>query len=151
MKVRVEQVQFGLVLPLRQRILRPHQRVVDAQYPQDPVGTHFAAFSEESEIVGVATLLPEMPTTESDPTWRLRGMAIAEDHQREGVGRALMFSLLDFVSDVDHGGIWCTARLPAVRFYQKFDFVTVGDPYIERQLGAHIRMERIGTGHASIF
>ena len=151
MKVRVEQVQFGVVLGLRQQILRPHQLIVDVQYPQDPVGTHFAAFDAGSAVIGVATLLPEVPTNESDPTWRLRGMAVAEEAQRQGVGRALMYAIFDFVSNVDHGGIWCAARLRAVEFYEKFDFATAGEPYIERGLGAHVRMERLGTGHSSIF
>lgn len=150
MKVRVEQVQFGLVLPLRQKILRPHQLILDVQYAQDPVGTHFAAFDADGAIVGVATMLPEMPSTESDPTWRLRGMAVDDGAQRQGVGRALLYAILDFVSNVDHGGIWCAARLRAVGFYEKFDFASVGEPYIERGLGAHVRMERLGTGHGSI-
>ena len=151
MKVRVEQVQFGVVLPLRQQILRPHQLVRDVQYPQDPVGTHFAAFDVDSAIAGVVTVLPEEPTDESDPTWRLRGMAVAPESQRQGVGRALMYAIFDFVADVDHGGIWCAARLRAVGFYEKFDFASVGEPYVERGIGAHVRMERLGTGHTTIF
>jgi predicted GNAT family N-acyltransferase len=141
--VDVEQVPMGLVLPLRQRVLRPHQEIAEIITDGDLTGVHFAAFDAASVIVGVASLHNETGDAESEPRWRLRGMAIDGAWQRRGVGRDVMDALLEFVARSGGGEIWCAARLHAVEFYEKFGFVTVGDVFEEPVIGPHIRMERL--------
>ena len=53
-----------------------------------------------------------------------------------------MASILEFVQVHGGGGIWCAARVPAVGFYEKFGFITVGTTYVEPEIGPHIQMER---------
>ena len=80
------------VLPLRQAILRPGHPLQDAVFPHDtdPETVHLGAFVDE-ELVGVASIYHE-----SQPGWdnlferRLRGMAVAEEMQRKGIGSALL-------------------------------------------------------------
>jgi predicted GNAT family N-acyltransferase len=141
MSVSVEQVPVWLVLPLRQRILRPHQRVAEAVFEGDTTGTHFAAFEPDSTIVGVASLLRE--SSEDEPyCWRLRGMAVDEARQQSGIGGAIISGVVDFVARNGGGLLWCNARLSAVGFYQRFGFVEVGEVFEEPIIGPHIQMER---------
>jgi len=141
--VDVEQVPVFLVLPLRQRVLRPHQRLADVGFEGDTTGTHFAAFEASSVIVGVVSLITEPPDASGARCWRLRGMATDPPRQRQGVGRALMAGLLDFVARSGGGAIWCNARLHAVGFYELFGFVASGEVFEEPEIGPHVRMSRV--------
>jgi predicted GNAT family N-acyltransferase len=141
-RVDVEQVPAYLVLPLRQRVLRAHQNVADVGFEGDETGTHFAAFDTSSAIVGVVSLIGEPPDTSGTPSWRLRGMATEPALQRQGVGRALMSGLLDFVARSGGGSLWCNARLHAVGFYELFGFVVTGEVFEEPDIGPHVRMAR---------
>jgi predicted GNAT family N-acyltransferase len=141
-RVDVEQVPVYLVLALRQKVLRPHQNVADVGFDGDAAGTHFAAFDAASEIVGVVSLIGEPRDEIGTSRWRLRGMATDPDYQGQGVGRALMTGLLDFAARSGGGAVWCNARLHAVGFYERFDFVITGDVFEEPEIGPHVRMER---------
>ena len=135
-----------LVLPLRQRVLRAHQQIDEIVTDGDRSGVHFAAFDETGAIVGVASLHDEREAA-AEPIWRLRGMAIDERCRGEGVGRAVMDEVLDFIATSGGGLFWCNARLPAVGFYEKFGFVTVGEEFEEPVIGRHVRMERVVEGY----
>jgi predicted GNAT family N-acyltransferase len=141
--VDVEQVPTYLVLPLRQRVLRPHQSVADVGFEGDETGTHFAAFDNSSVIVGIVSLIREPPDESGTPSWRLRGMATEPSLERQGIGRALMSGLLDFVARSGGGALWCNARLHAVGFYEFFGFVTTGEVFEESDIGPHVRMARL--------
>jgi predicted GNAT family N-acyltransferase len=139
----VEQVPAYLVLPLRQRVLRPHQSVCEVGFGGDATGTHFAAFDVSSAIVGVVSLIGELSDERGTPSWRLRGMATEPALQRQGVGRALMTGLFDFVARSGGGAIWCNARLHAVGFYERFGFAVTGEVFEEPDIGPHVRMARV--------
>jgi predicted GNAT family N-acyltransferase len=141
--VDVEQVPAYLVWPLRQRVLRPRQNVVEVGFEGDATGTHFAAFDAASAIVGVVSLIGGPPDESGSPSWRLRGMATEPALQRQGVGRALMTGLLDFVARSGGGALWCNARLHAVGFYELFGFAATGEVFEEPGIGPHVRMARI--------
>ena len=143
MQIDVEQVPAFLVVPLRQRVLRPHQSVSEVGFEGDATGTHFAAFDASSAIVGVVSLIGEPPDERGSPSWRLRGMATEPALQRQGVGRALMTGLLDFVARGGGGALWCNARLRAVGFYELFGFVVAGEVFEEPDIGPHVRMARV--------
>jgi GNAT superfamily N-acetyltransferase len=158
--MRVEQVTADATYALRQEVLRPHQSIAEVGFPgdDDPETAHFAAFpaSEGKSVgdrdcahpIGVVTVLhqPPPPTlpTDRDPTgwWRLRGMATAGGHRRSGVGSALVDAVLAHVAAHNGTTLWCHARLPAVAFYQRQAFATIGDPWEEPTLGPHVTMWR---------
>lgn len=70
-------------------------------------------------------------------------MATEPALQRQGVGRALMTGLLDFVARSGGGALWCNARLHAVGFYEGFGFVVTGEVFEEPEIGPHVRMARV--------
>jgi GNAT superfamily N-acetyltransferase len=144
--LRVETVPAKLTYALRQRVLRPHQRVDEVATPGEagPDVTHIAALTPDGEVVGTAVLIREpfrlMPNR--DPAWRLRGMATDPARQGHGIGGRVLRHAIGCVSLRGGGLLWCQARVPARRFYERAGFAAVGDEWVELDLGPHVAMWR---------
>lgn len=142
MTVRVEQVAFEVVLPLRAAVLRPGLPVDLARYEQDLAEStvHLAAVDDDGRVVGCATWSPE--PYQGRPGWRLRGMATAEDVRGQGVGALLVGTGLDLGRHRGAQVAWCNARTPALGFYQRYGFTAVGEEFDVRYAGPHYRVWR---------
>lgn len=148
----VEQVASGLTWPLRQEVLRPHQRVAEMAQPGDdaPTSAHFAAYairgpSEVDAIVGVASVQREDEPDAGMARWRLRGMATAAAARRTGVGAALLTRVVEHVERSGGGGLWANARLGALEFYVASGFEVVSEEFDIAGIGPHRRV-RLSTG-----
>ena len=143
MTMTVKQVPAPFVRPLRQAILRPHQTIEECVFPGDdgPDAAHFGAFVD-GQIVSIGSIFPESPEGQAIPNaWRLRGMATLPDVRGEGYGAGILTACIAHARE--HGGqlIWCNARTPAIGFYRKFGFVTVGEEFELPGIGPHYVME----------
>lgn len=94
-----------------------------------------AAFEEE-RILGCCMLLEEEPGI-----IRLRQMAVLNDLQGKGVGRALMNFAENLARDRGFRSIRMHARLNAVGFYEKVGYKVKGDQFIEVTI-PHYVMEK---------
>lgn len=134
-----------MTLPLRQRVLRPHQSLDQVALPgdDDPESGHFAVL-EDGEVIGTASVRRESPpwAPGAIPSWRLRGMATAFEWRSRGVGAALLAAVVDHVRSHGGGLLWCNARTPAVPFYRREGFAIRGDIWVDPDLGPHVAMER---------
>ena len=143
---RVERVPADVTLPLRQRVLRPHETLEQLALHGDdaPDAGHFAAFDEEDEVVGTATVRRHPPPWDPDDAsaWRLRGMATAEGVRSRGVGSQVLAAVVDHVADNGGGVLWCNARTPAIEFYRRAGFETRGEEWLDPVIGPHIVMLR---------
>ncbi|HTK16238.1 MAG TPA: GNAT family N-acetyltransferase [Acidimicrobiia bacterium] len=144
MSLQIRQVTAAETFPLRQRVLRPHETVDELarRWDGDSDPCHFAAV-ESGTVIGSASVGRESPTwaADSSVSWRLRGMATAEDRRGEGVGAALLAAVIDHVRQCGGGLLWCNARMAAVSLYQRAGFTTRGDGWDDPNLGPHIAME----------
>jgi predicted GNAT family N-acyltransferase len=142
-RLRVEPVPAEVTLPLRQRVLRPHQTIEQVRLPgdDDRDTRHFAALDEAGAVVGVASVRRE-PAPWGPDGWRLRGMATAEQWRGRGVGANVLAAVFDHVAARGGGLVWCNARVPALRFYERAGFVVRGEPWDEPDIGPHVRMWR---------
>ena len=133
----IEQVTAEDCYMLRESILRPGQPKENWTFDTDdaPRSIHLA-FKQAGEVVGVVSLLPEPHPEYPDHTWRLRGMAVREDLQGQGIGEQLMQGLRVRVSG---DGIWCTARKNIHGFYLRNGFEIVGDEFTMNDM-AHVTM-----------
>jgi GNAT superfamily N-acetyltransferase len=142
--LQIRPVTAADTFPLRQRVLRPHDTVDELarRWDGDPDACHFAAV-ESGTVIGSASVGRDSPPWAADPSpsWRLRGMATAEDRRREGVGTALLEAVIDHVRQRGGGLLWCNARMAAVSLYQHAGFTTRGDGWDDPNLGPHIAME----------
>ena len=141
MTVEVRRSTAAETAPLRQRVLRPHESLpLDGD--GDPTAVHLAGL-RDGEVVGSANVRPEpAPFPVEGTAWRLRGMATADGGRSADVGAAVLDAA---VAEVLAGGgdvLWCNARTPAQRFYEREGFATVGEPWEDPAIGPHVRMVR---------
>ncbi len=73
------------------------------------------------------------------PEWRGRG-----------AGSAVVEAVIAHVAEAGGGVLWCSARLGAVRFYERAGMVTRGDQWEEPFIGPHIAMYMMVPGPVEI-
>jgi len=95
-----------------------------------------AAFEDE-RILGCCMLLEEEPTIV-----RLRQMAVLNDLQGKGIGRALMNFAENLARDRGYKIIRMHARINAVGFYEKVGYRSKGQQFIEVTI-PHYVMEKL--------
>jgi GNAT superfamily N-acetyltransferase len=143
--VRVERVSAEVGLPLRQRVLRPHQTIEELRAGDDdaPSTGNYVAFAGD-EVVCTASVRREAPpwAPGAAPAWRLRGMATEEAWRGRGVGAQVLAVVIEHVRSHGGGLLWCNARVPAVPFYRRAGFGTRGDEWVDPDIGPHVAMER---------
>jgi GNAT superfamily N-acetyltransferase len=131
---------------LRGRVLRPGAPPDRAHLDADdhPSTAAFAAREPDGTVVGTAIVYPEpCPWAPERPgAWRLRGMATAEDRRSRGVGARVLGAVLAHVTAAGGTLVWCNARVPARRFYEREGFVAHGDEWVDPDIGPHVAMWR---------
>ncbi len=135
-------VDPALTVPLRRRVLRPHEseeQVAAAMTDPDVVAVGVV---EDDRLVACALAQPEPcpdPVAGSRP-WRLRGMATHPDLRGQGLGAAVLVRLLDEAAVRGADVVWCNARVPAMGLYERAGFVVLGEPWEDPVIGPHVRM-----------
>ena len=147
MRVEAAETDSSEVVALRTRVLRPNFTDRSLHYEEDDYETtvHVAARAD-GDIIGVATFLfePAPFASEGEVGTRLRGMAVAPDQQRRGIGRLLLERGYEVLQQrfPERPLIWCNARMSAVPFYEKLGFATRGDRFDIIGIGPHFVMWR---------
>ena len=144
-ELRVVRVDASVGLPLRQRVLRPHQSVEELRAPDDdaPETGHYVAFAGD-EVVGTGSIRREAPpwAPGDGRAWRVRGMATAEGWRNRGIGARVLDAILAHAEAGGGGLVWCSARMPAVPFYIRAGFRTEGEAWVDPVIGPHVMMQR---------
>ncbi|MCC6143787.1 MAG: GNAT family N-acetyltransferase [Candidatus Hydrogenedentes bacterium] len=143
MDLELRSVNAETTRPLRQRILRPHQRVEDVVFPGDdhPAARHFAVCDGDA-VVAVSSLYHESPPDAArQDAWRLRGVATLNEYRGQGLATRILMACIEHIRSSGGGLLWCTARTSAKGFYDKHGFQTVGDPFVLPNIGEHYHMQ----------
>jgi len=152
----IRQVEVSDLLPLRAKYLRQGLPPESASYAEDtaPTSLHFAALSFEQQIVGCLSifteprpieLLRQLPggiDEEIGGEFRIRGVATASQFRSKGIARALISAAEFKVLERDGRVLWCTARTPAVGFWQSAGFERIGEEFDMQPNGPHFYMQR---------
>jgi len=120
--ISIEQIRPELTWKLRREILYPEQTASEMQMNEDNDGYHFGVF-QNNYIVAIISLFKR------DDSWQFRKFAVQASVQGKGIGGKLLQYITDFV--INEGGtkLWCNARLTAIPFYLKHDFVQKGEHF----------------------
>jgi ribosomal protein S18 acetylase RimI-like enzyme len=95
------------------------------------------------ELVGVASVVPSpMPEKGCEAAWQLRGMAVGLEARRMGAGSAMLKTCLSHIARSGGTLLWCRARTPAVPFYRRLGFETMGEEFMIPVSGPHFVMWR---------
>ncbi|MCX7885870.1 MAG: GNAT family N-acetyltransferase [Verrucomicrobiae bacterium] len=142
--VSIRRITARETVPVRHVILRPGRPVSDCVFAhdEDSETAHFGAFVD-GVLVGVASVyrLPPPGTTDVS-AWQVRGMAVLEHMQKQGIGSALLQVCCEYVKARGGRRLWCNARTEAVSFYAKHGFQTASAEFVIPGVGPHRRMER---------
>ena len=133
----VREVPVAETRVLRQLVLRPHQTIA-AMAEDETEGTYAAGAFECTTLVAVGLIAPSLDR----PGWRVRGMASAPGARRRGAGTAVLTNLLAHARARGAASVWCNARTPAQRFYERAGFTMRSDVFDVPPIGPHVVMER---------
>lgn len=122
---------------LRRAVLRKGMESTDVHFPEDEVdGAFHLAARDGDEIVGVASFsATPTPYREGAAAWQLRGMAVSDDRQGQGIGAELLQAAIDRVRAGGADVLWCNARDSAQAFYARLGFVVEGDGFVTKTTG----------------
>jgi GNAT superfamily N-acetyltransferase len=144
--VTVARVPPEVTHPLRRRVLRPGATPGHVRLSADdhPATAAFAATTPAGEVVGTAIVYPEpCPWQPERPgAWRLRGMATDPARRSGGIGARVLGAVLEHVRAQGGALVWCNARTPARRFYERAGFAPHGEPWDDPEIGPHVAMWR---------
>ena len=133
--------ELARIRELRYKILRkPHAMPLSSTvFPGDENEStiHVLALSK-AILVGCATLYVD----ESD-AMQLRGMAVAIDWQRRGIGHRIAETIKDIATSKGKT-MWCNARFSAIGFYERQGWVKSGPFFDVPVIGEHIVMNWTG-------
>lgn len=123
--------------PLRRAVLRKGMEHSNVHFPQDDLEASFhLGVIDDGEVRAVASFSPTpTPFRGEDDAWQLRGMAVADDYQRRGLGEALLEAAVERIKATGGTVLWCNARDTAQGFYERLGFVVHGDGFTTKDTG----------------
>ena len=129
--------EYMQMVKLRDNLLRKPLglTLVQDDLEDEKANMLIAAF-EDDVMLGCCMLVEEDPLTV-----RLRQMAVLNDLQGKGIGRALMTFAENIARDRGYKKISMHARVNAIGFYEKMGYYIVGDEFIEITI-PHFIMEK---------
>ena len=142
LSVQIKQVPGEQIVDLRWKILRAGLERSTAVFAGDelPTTRHFAAI-RDGQVIGCATVL--LNTWDGEAAWQLRGMAVDEGCQGQGIGRAILLEIeRSILEQSDVRLMWCNARLAALGFYGGMGWDAVGDRFQIPTAGPHYKMTK---------
>ncbi|MET0635814.1 MAG: GNAT family N-acetyltransferase [Chitinophagaceae bacterium] len=126
------------MVKLRDDVLRkPLGLVFTPEELEEEKGNMLIAAYEDDQILGCCMLVEEEPQVV-----RLRQMAVLNDLQGKGVGRALINFAENIARDRGYRAIRMHARINAVGFYEKVGYKVRGDQFTEVTI-PHYLMEKM--------
>lgn len=129
--------EYWLMIKLRDEMLRkPLGLGFSAPELDDEKDNMFIGAFDEDRILGCCMLVEEDPNTV-----RLRQMAVLNDLQGKGIGKALMNFAENLARDRGYKIITMHARKNAIGFYEKMGYKISGEEFIEVTI-PHFVMEK---------
>ncbi|MBK1854783.1 GNAT family N-acetyltransferase [Verrucomicrobiaceae bacterium 5K15] len=123
---------------LRDRVLRQPLglSLFDEDLSVEASQLHFGGFDDSSSLIACVIA---MPLSETDA--KIRQMAVAPEHSRQGHGSALLRAVEYFLHHRGYRNIHLHARVSALPFYQKAGYREHGSPFTEVGL-PHLAMKK---------
>ncbi len=130
-------VEYQQMVKLRDDILRKPLGLGfnEEELDQEKDNMLIGAF-EDDDMLGCCMLVEENPETV-----RLRQMAVLNDLQGKGIGRALMTFAENIARDRGYKRLIMHARKNAIGFYEKMGYSVAGDEFTEVTI-PHFIMEK---------
>jgi ribosomal protein S18 acetylase RimI-like enzyme len=131
--------EYQQMLQLRDAVLRKPlgMTFTPAELEQEKSNLLIAAY-EDDQMLGCCMLVEEDPQTV-----RLRQMAVLNDLQGKGIGKALMTFAENLARDRGYKRITMHARKNAIGFYEKMGYKTKGSEFSEVTIPHYVMEKRL--------
>lgn len=140
--LKIKSISSGEAITVRHPVLRQGKPLDSCKFEGDDLSTtlHLGAFYQD-KLVGVVTILKKNNKSffEKDQ-FQLRGMAVLEQYQGQGVGAILVKQSEERIMGQKGFLIWLNARLVAISFYEKLGYSISGDEFEIPLIGVHYTM-----------
>ncbi|HMK05908.1 MAG TPA: GNAT family N-acetyltransferase [Flavobacterium sp.] len=127
---------------VRHPVLRAGKPILSCSFDGDDLQTtkHFGLFINNNLIAVISIFENSSAVFNEARQFQIRGMAVLENHQKQGYGEKLIQYVEDYIAKQEGNLIWFNARERAVGFYQKLDYATIGKPLEINDAGIHYVM-----------
>jgi GNAT superfamily N-acetyltransferase len=115
----IEQITPELTWRLRRDVLYPGQKMFEMEMEEDINGIHFGAFKDD-KLAGVVSLF------QKGTDFQFRKLAVNPFVQKMGIGNNLLQYVTRYAEENGGTRVWCNARLSAIGFYLKSNFLQTG-------------------------
>jgi len=132
--IQIREITVAQTWPLRHGVMWPDKPFAYVQLPDDDQGHHYGLF-ENDQLVSVLSLFI------NDTDSRFRKFATLTTHQRRGYGSRLLSHVLQAAEALGARRIWCSARVEAAPFYEKFGMRESGGRFTHEGM-PYVKMER---------
>lgn len=143
MDIPCETVEYGTprhreTMDLRNLLLRTPLGIefTDDDWEIEKNSRHLAAYDGD-QLLGCLLLIHE-----NDETIRMRQLAVAEEHQRKGIGTALVAYAESVAVELGYTRIVMNARETAIAFYERIGYEKKGTIFVLVTI-PHIVMQKI--------
>ena len=129
----VTSVSLTDIMQLRVAVLRKGTPATDCNYPEDsyPDVVHFGIIHDGIAIATSSWFMKECPELPGVPAMQLKGMAVADHLQGEGLGALLVDAGIALAAERGATVSWARARDSAMGFYERLGFASTGDGFID--------------------
>ena len=133
----VAELSLAEILPLRVKVLRKGTPATECTYLEDGFddAVHLGIVRNGHVVATSTWFSKQCPLVDDLSAVQLKGMAVAENLQGEGLGEQLIAAGIDVTKERGASLVWARARDSALGFYAKCDFVAMGDGFIDEPTG----------------
>ncbi|MCZ2481660.1 GNAT family N-acetyltransferase [Aquirufa nivalisilvae] len=132
--MQIQEIPIQQVLLIRQQVMWPDKDLDFVKVPGDDVAIHLGLI-DDGQLKSVISLFQE------NQSMQFRKFATLESEQGKGYGSILLKHVFEQCSQSDIQLIWCHARVPKAKFYEKFGMKKVGEAFLKNGI-EYVKMEK---------
>ena len=138
----IKKIASQETFPVRLPVLRPGKPIESCIFDGDdlPTTIHLGVY-DAGQLAGVVSIFEcNSPLFDDKRQFQLRGMAVLDTHQKQGLGEKLVQAAQEYIKERGGGLTWFNAREIAVGFYEKMGYKIIGEPFNIGDIGPHYVM-----------
>ncbi|MHA8064607.1 GNAT family N-acetyltransferase [Aquirufa aurantiipilula] len=132
--MQIQEIPIQQVLLIRQQVMWPDKDLDFVKVPGDDVAIHLGLI-DDGQLKSVISLFQE------NQSMQFRKFATLESEQGKGYGTILLKHVFEQCCQSDILLIWCHARVPKAKFYEKFGMKKVGETFLKNGI-EYVKMEK---------
>ena len=135
----IKEISAFETIIVRHPVLRFGKAVESCQFEGDdlPTTTHFGLFFEGHIAAVISVFKAKNILFLEENQFQVRGMAVLEQHQKKGFGKALLKYCEKQITNKTGEIIWFNSRETAIGFYEKAAYQKIGDSFDIADIGIH--------------